>query len=76
MADKWEYRIEAYRRIPGECAWEPAKDDTADMWLLLGDKGEDRRCFGAFSSRAGAEHGLEIAKKHHREQGKERGIER
>jgi hypothetical protein len=29
-----------------------------DTWFLFGEKGEGRRCFGAFSSRAGAEHAL------------------
>jgi hypothetical protein len=32
MADSLEYRIEAYRRLPGECAWSPAKDGTANAY--------------------------------------------
>jgi hypothetical protein len=65
MADHWEYRIEAYRRIPGEFGWSPAKDGTAELWLLLGEQGDDHRCFGGFSSRADADRALDDVR--HRE---------
>ncbi len=58
MANPRHYRIEPYRKIPGEFTWSPAPDDRADLWLLLGHRGDDHRCFGAFASRAGAEQAL------------------
>src|SRR5690349_16219223 len=73
MADDWNYRIESYRRVPGEAAWSPAPDGRADLWLLLGQRGEDHRCFGAFASRADAERGLEYARSRDRRPEQARG---
>jgi hypothetical protein len=62
MADQWQYRIESFRWIPRQAAWEPAPESAANTWFLWGEKGEDHRCFGVFSSRADAERGLDYAK--------------
>jgi hypothetical protein len=75
-ADPWQYRIAPHRKRPGEFTWEPATDGTADTWFLFGEKGEDRRCFGVFSSRAGAEQALEVVRNRQTERHKDRGIDR
>lgn len=54
-AEMWVYRIEAYRWKGFDGAWERANDANANSWFLFGQKGEDKRVFGVFESRLGAE---------------------
>ena len=67
MADHWQYRIESYRRIPGEAGLTPVEDDRAEVWLGFREKGDDHRCFGAFPSRADAEKAMGIMKEHEKQ---------
>ena len=67
MADHWQYRIEAYRRIPGESGLTRVEDDKAELWFGFRDKGDDHRCFGAFPSRADAEKAMAILKEQERQ---------
>jgi hypothetical protein len=63
MTDHWQYRIESYRRVPGDSdRLTPVKDDLAQVWLGFREKGDDHRCFGAFPSRADAEKAIAILK--------------
>ena len=65
--DGWHYRIEPYRRIPGEEGWSPAPENQAQVWFGFRDKGDDHRCFGVFPSRADAEKAVAILKKQERQ---------
>jgi hypothetical protein len=67
MADHWHYRIEPYRRIPGDSGLTPVKEEQAELWLGFRDKGDDHRCFGAFPSRADAEKAVAILKEEERQ---------
>jgi hypothetical protein len=62
MADHWKYRIEPYRRIPGEFGFTPVTEDRAEVWFGFRQKGDDHRCFGVFPSRADAEKAMAILK--------------
>jgi hypothetical protein len=50
----WKYHIKSYRR-DALGSFEAALEAKADTWFLFGDQGEDRRVFGVFSTRRGAE---------------------
>jgi hypothetical protein len=56
VPEQWKHRIEPFSWKRGEGAsWERATDADADTWFLFGDKGDDRRVFGVFTSRLRAE---------------------
>jgi hypothetical protein len=61
-AEEWQYRIEPYRRIPGEAGWAAAKETEADVWFGFRDCGDDHRCFGVFPTRGDAERAMELLK--------------
>ena len=65
--DQWQYRIEPYRRIPGEAGWSPAPGSQAEVWFGFRDKGDDHRCFGVFPSRADAEKAVAVLQKRERQ---------
>jgi hypothetical protein len=58
LQEKWSDRIESYLWNHGEASWTPAKETEANTWFLFGEKGEDQRVFGVFSSRVGAQDAL------------------
>ena len=66
MAKKWEYRIEPYRRIPGESGWSPAKEGEAQVWFGFRERGDDHRCFGVFPTRNDAERAMGMLKEQER----------
>ena len=85
----------AYRRdldilVAGCGTWQAAKEGEADCWFGFREKGEDRRCFGVFPSRADGERAVELMRQHEqdfersldqaasrgRAQTKDRGIDR
>jgi hypothetical protein len=77
-ADQWNYRIEPYRPSPErDGGWTPAPEAEATAWFGFRDRGEDRRCFGVFPSRADAEKAMAMIQESERqptpEQGRGRG---
>ena len=61
-ADKWQYDIKPYRRIPGEFGWIPAKEAEATVWFGFRERGDDHRCFGVFPTRGDAERAMGMLK--------------
>ncbi len=57
--EHWHFHIEAYRWIGTEGYFTPVGEQEANTWFVVGDKGEERRFFGMFSSRFGAEDAIE-----------------
>ena len=66
MAEKWQYRIEPYRRIPGEAGFSPAPESQAEMWFGFRERGDDHRCFGVFPTRGDAERAMGMLKEQER----------
>jgi hypothetical protein len=56
MAEKWNYQI---------LGPESAGSDNADIWLVMGEKGDHRRCFGGCPSRAEAERLVDYVRNWH-----------
>jgi hypothetical protein len=75
MTQAWTYAIKPYRPAAEPGAWTPAGEAEATVWFGFRERGEDRRCFGAFPSRREAEKAMELLKRQE-SQTTHRGIKR
>lgn len=60
--EDWRYAIKPYKRAANDFGWTPASEAEATVWFGFRERGEDRRCFGVFESRADAEGAVEKLK--------------
>jgi len=58
----WDYAIKPYRSTAEPGTWRPSTEHEATLWFGFRERGEDRRCFGAFPSRKDAEKAMEMLK--------------
>ena len=58
----WNYAIKPYRPAAEHGSWQSSTEHEATLWFGFRERGDDRRCFGAFPSRQDAEKAMDLLK--------------